>query len=98
MLIAVASALRIDELLCDLDLLRGGNQSTHDAAHGWTWCALSAVLFGAATPATKLVVDHVGAVTLAGLLYLGAAAAVAPFALREQRSTASVRQPPDRSE
>jgi drug/metabolite transporter (DMT)-like permease len=60
--------------------------------NGWAWCALSAVLFGAATPATKLVVDHVGAVTLAGLLYLGAAAAVAPFALREQRSTASHRQ------
>ena len=60
--------------------------------NGWAWCALSAVLFGAATPATKLVVGHVGAVTLAGLLYLGAAAAVAPFALREQRATASVRQ------
>ena len=60
--------------------------------NGWAWCALSAVLFGAATPATKLIVDNVGAVTLAGLLYLGAAAAVAPFALREQRSTASLRQ------
>lgn len=60
--------------------------------NGWTWCALAAVLFGAATPATKLVVDHVGAVTLAGLLYLGAAAAVAPFAMRERRSTGSFRQ------
>jgi drug/metabolite transporter (DMT)-like permease len=60
--------------------------------NGWAWCALAAVLFGAATPATKLVVDNVGAVTLAGLLYLGAAAAVAPFALREQRSTATLRQ------
>lgn len=60
--------------------------------NGWAWCALAAVLFGAATPATKLVVDNVGAVTLAGLLYLGAAAAVAPFALREQRSTGTLRQ------
>lgn len=60
--------------------------------NGWAWCALAAVLFGAATPATKLVVDHVGAVALAGLLYLGAAAAVAPFALREQRPTATMRQ------
>lgn len=60
--------------------------------NGWAWCALAAVLFGAATPATKLVVDHVGAVTLAGLLYLGAAGAVAPFALRERRSTATLRQ------
>ena len=33
-----------------------------------------------------------GAVALAGLLYLGAAAAVAPFALREQRSKGSSRQ------
>ncbi len=60
--------------------------------HGWLWCALAAVLFGAATPATKLIVDDVGAVTLAGLLYVGAALAVAPFALREPRSTASHRQ------
>jgi drug/metabolite transporter (DMT)-like permease len=60
--------------------------------NGWVWCALAAVLFGAATPATKLLVDDVGAVALAGLLYLGAAAAVAPFALREQRSTGSTRQ------
>lgn len=60
--------------------------------NGWVWCALAAVLFGAATPATKLVVDDIGAVTLAGLLYLGAAVAVAPFALREQRPTATGRQ------
>ncbi len=60
--------------------------------NGWAWCALAAVLFGAATPATKLIVGHVAAVTLAGLLYLGAAIAVAPFAFREQRSTASLRQ------
>ncbi|MEO5723760.1 MAG: DMT family transporter [Ilumatobacteraceae bacterium] len=60
--------------------------------NGWEWCALAAVLFGAATPATKLVVDNIGAVTLAGLLYLGAAAAVAPFAMREQRPRATRRQ------
>ena len=50
--------------------------------NGWAWCALAAVLFGAATPATKLMVDNVGAVSLAGLLYLGAAVAVAPFVRR----------------
>ena len=60
--------------------------------NGWIWCALAAVLFGAATPATKLVVDHIGSVTLAGLLYLGAAAAVAPFALRQPRRAAAARQ------
>jgi len=67
--------------------------STHvTQRNGWLWCALAAVLFGAATPATKLVVDNLGAVALAGLLYLGAAAAVAPFAFRERPSTATVRQ------
>ena len=60
--------------------------------NGWLWCALAAVFFGAATPATKLLVDDVGAVTLAGLLYLGAAIAVAPFTIREQRSSVTVEQ------
>ncbi len=60
--------------------------------NGWLWCALAAVSFGAATPATKLLVDDVGAVTLAGLLYLGAAIAVAPFLVREQRSSATAGQ------
>ena len=60
--------------------------------NGWAWCGLAAVLFGAATPTTKLIVDNVGAVTLAGLLYIGAAAAAAPFALREHRSSATLRQ------
>ena len=60
--------------------------------NGWAWCALAAVLFGASTPATKLLVEDVGAVTLAGLLYLGAAAAVTPFALREERPTTTLRQ------
>ncbi len=57
--------------------------------NGWLWCASAAVLFGAATPATKLLVDDVGSVALAGLLYLGAAMAVAPFAMREQRARAT---------
>jgi len=59
---------------------------------GWVWCALAAVLFGAATPATKLVVDRVGSVALAGLLYLGAAAAVAPFAISQPRRASTGRQ------
>ena len=66
--------------------------STLTQRNGWAWCAVAAVLFGAATPATKLIVGNVGAVTLAGLLYLGAAAAVAPFALRERRPVASLQQ------
>lgn len=68
-----------------------GSGSHATQRNGWAWCAVAAVLFGAATPATKLLVDKVGSVTLAGLLYLGAAA-VAPLALRERRSTATLRQ------
>jgi drug/metabolite transporter (DMT)-like permease len=41
------------------------------------------VLFGAATPTTKLVVGNLNAFVLAGLLYVGAAVAVFPFARRE---------------
>jgi len=43
---------------------------------------LAAVLFGASTPAAKLCLDRLGPLTLAGALYLGAAAATLPFALR----------------
>jgi len=41
---------------------------------------LSAVLFGASTPASKWLLDSTGPLTLAGLLYLGAALATLPFA------------------
>ena len=50
------------------------------------------MFFGAATPATKLLVNDVGAVTLAGLLYLGAAIAVSPFSIRDERSVGTARQ------
>lgn len=62
--------------------------------HGWLWCATAAVLFGAATPATKLLVDDIGSVALAGLLYLGGALAVAPFAMRDTRTDTTHRQRP----
>ena len=45
---------------------------------GWLMCAASALLFGAATPAAKLILDRVPPVTLAGLLYLGAAMVAGP--------------------
>jgi drug/metabolite transporter (DMT)-like permease len=48
--------------------------------HGWAWCLAAAALFGASTPAIKRVVGDVHPITLAGLLYLGAAIATAPFA------------------
>ncbi len=46
------------------------------------WCLFSAALFGASTPAAKALLTGVGPLALAGLLYLGAAAAVLPFARR----------------
>lgn len=44
-------------------------------------CLLAAVLFGAATPASKALLGMLPPITLAGLLYLGAALAVLPFSL-----------------
>jgi hypothetical protein len=38
-------------------------------------CLLAALLFGAATPASKALLGTLGPFTLAGLLYLGAAIA-----------------------
>ena len=47
------------------------------------WCLAAAALFGASTPASKLLLDDaLGPFTLAGLLYLGAGLATLPFALR----------------
>lgn len=44
-------------------------------------CSLAAALFGASTPLAARIAHEISAPLLAGLLYLGAAAAVAPFAL-----------------
>jgi drug/metabolite transporter (DMT)-like permease len=46
------------------------------------WCLAAAALFGASTPASKHLLGGVGPLTLAGLLYLGAALAVLPFSFR----------------
>ena len=51
----------------------------------WVGIALvSALLFGASTPLSKLLLDQVSPFQLAGLLYLGAAVGVAPFAVRRR--------------
>lgn len=44
------------------------------------WCLLAAALFGASTPVSKALLGDLGPLSLAGLLYLGAALATAPFA------------------
>jgi drug/metabolite transporter (DMT)-like permease len=54
------------------------------------WCALSAALFGASTPASKALLEQLSPWFLAGLLYAGAAVAVAPWALRERRRWRSI--------
>ena len=46
------------------------------------WCLIAAALFGVSTPTSKLLLGEVGPLTLAGLLYLGAALSTAPFSLR----------------
>ena len=45
---------------------------------------VSALLFGAATPASKLLLADMQAQVLAGLLYIGAALGVLPFVIREK--------------
>jgi drug/metabolite transporter (DMT)-like permease len=47
------------------------------------WCVIAAALFGASTPASKPLVSELGPLVLSGVLYLGAAVAVAPWALRD---------------
>jgi len=59
---------------------------------GWLFCGFAAIFFGLATPETKLLVDDAGPFILAGLLYLGAAIAVAPLRAREQRRTTNRKQ------
>lgn len=48
------------------------------------YALLAAALFGAATPLSKILLESIPAVQLAGLLYLGAALGVAPLILRQR--------------
>ena len=50
---------------------------------------LSALLFGAATPAGKLLLAELDPIQLAGWLYLGAALGLAPAVLRKRISIAT---------
>ncbi len=51
------------------------------------WCLAAALLFGASTPASKLLLGDLGPFTLAGMLYCGAGIAVLPFAFRRRSAT-----------
>ena len=53
-------------------------------------CFLAAILFGTSAPAASRLADDVGALALAGLLYLGAALAVLPPTARRQPPRAAL--------
>lgn len=61
------------------------------ARRGALRCLLAAVLFGASTPTASKLAGDMPTFALAGLLYIGAAAAVAPIALRRPRPVSSLR-------
>jgi drug/metabolite transporter (DMT)-like permease len=54
-------------------------------------CAAAAVLFGISAPLASMLTDDMGAFTLAGLLYIGAAIAVIPFVGRTPPTRGAVR-------
>lgn len=55
-------------------------------------CLLAAALFGAAAPAASQLAGSVPTFTLAGLLYMGAAMAVAPTVLRQPPTSRAIRR------
>jgi drug/metabolite transporter (DMT)-like permease len=59
-------------------------RTKHDTVKYLMLGLASALLFGAATPASKALLSSIQAQALAGLLYLGAALIVLPAAIREQ--------------
>lgn len=58
---------------------------------GMVRCGAAAVLFGISAPLASELTDDMGAFTLAGLLYIGAAIAVIPFVGRTPPSRSAVR-------
>jgi drug/metabolite transporter (DMT)-like permease len=56
------------------------------ATVGWLSCASGAILFGASTPAVASIITDTGPMTLAGLLYVGAAIGAAVPAARGLRT------------
>ncbi len=63
-----------------------------DTRRGILRCATAAVLFGISAPAASRLADDLGAFTLAGLLYVGAAIAVVPVIGRTRPDRASLRR------
>lgn len=55
-------------------------------------CSLAALLFGASTPAAAVIAEDMKPLVLAGLLYLGAAVAVAPWWIAQRPESGAVRR------
>lgn len=66
------------------------NRTGH--GRGIARCGAAAVLFGASTPFASRLAEHTSAPVLAGLLYVGAALAVAPVASRRRVDRAAARR------
>jgi drug/metabolite transporter (DMT)-like permease len=62
------------------------------SSRGVLRCAIAAVLFGISAPAASELAGDIGAFTLAGLLYVGAAIAMVPTLHRAPMSVASLRR------
>ncbi len=62
----------------------------HHSSRPILWCLVAALLFGASTPASKALLGNLGPFSLAGLLYLGAATAVLPSAVRSGLPSSSL--------
>ncbi len=63
----------------------------NDARLGLLRCGAAALLFGASAPAASRLTGDLHAVSLAGLLYVGAAIAVAPVAVRRRPTARALR-------
>lgn len=66
---------------------KGAPPTAHFSLFALALGLTSALLFGLATPASKLLVGEINAFLLAGLLYLGAALGVIPIIIRELHSS-----------
>lgn len=67
-------------------MTRIDGSGTHSTRVGFVRCGAAALLFGLSTPTASRLSADMGAFTLAGLLYLGAAVAVVPFIGRTSRA------------
>jgi drug/metabolite transporter (DMT)-like permease len=59
--------------------------------YGFALALLAAALFGASTPASKVLLERLSPLQLAGLLYLGAALAMAPVVVVQRRTAPAPR-------